>query len=84
MHPPLDRPHPDCGEAINALKTCHADNPFAKFFGECNDAKYALDACFRAEKEVKRKHNLEKARAFDKKFEALEAAEREMNNQPKK
>lgn len=39
-----------------------------KFFGSCNDAKAALDACFRAEKDHKRKQNLEKARADQKQF----------------
>lgn len=26
---------------------CHEENPYAKFFGACNDHKVALDWCFR-------------------------------------
>ncbi len=68
MHPPLDRPHPECGECIIALKKCHADNQYAKFWGACNDAKAELDWCFRQEKENKRKLNFDKAQAFDRAF----------------
>mmetsp|Transcript_28999 Transcript_28999/g.79575 ORF Transcript_28999/g.79575 Transcript_28999/m.79575 type:complete len:100 (-) Transcript_28999:202-501(-) len=50
MHPPLDRPHPDCQDVILALKACHA-NPWKKFTGGCNQAKFALDHCFKQEKE---------------------------------
>jgi COX assembly protein 2 len=49
MHPPLDRPHPDCQDVINALKACHKDI-WKKFTGGCNDSKRALDICFAAEK----------------------------------
>ena len=62
MHPPLDRPHPHCQAVITALRTCHAENPLSKLVGVCNDEKWALDACFKAEKEVKRKENHEKAK----------------------
>lgn len=31
----------------------------------CNDAKAAMDACFKLEKDEKRRANLAKARAFD-------------------
>jgi COX assembly mitochondrial protein 2 len=50
MHPPLDRPHPDCMEIIQALKSCHVNNTISKYFGVCNDTKFALDKCFKAEK----------------------------------
>lgn len=50
MHPPLDRPHPDCQEEIRALKDCHADG-WKKYFGRCNDLKLALDRCLKREKE---------------------------------
>ena len=47
---------------------CHESNPWAKFFGECNDAKAALDKCFREEKEDRRRENLEKAREFEERW----------------
>ena len=50
MHPPLDRPHPDCEDVIRALKECHLDT-WKKFTGGCNSIKRALDHCFKLEKE---------------------------------
>ena len=50
MHPPLDRPHPDCQGVIDALKKCHNENSKV-FFWRCNKAKYALDNCFKLEKQ---------------------------------
>jgi COX assembly protein 2 len=49
MHPPLDRPHPDCEEIIQTLKACHLDY-FKKFTGGCNDFKVNLDKCLKKEK----------------------------------
>ena len=49
MHPPLDRPHPDCQSEINDLHHCHATTSKMKFWG-CNEVKYALDRCLREEK----------------------------------
>uniref|UniRef100_A0A7S3DN66 COX assembly mitochondrial protein n=1 Tax=Entomoneis paludosa TaxID=265537 RepID=A0A7S3DN66_9STRA len=49
MHPPLDRPHPDCQDVIKALKACHKDT-WKKYTGGCNEAKVALDQCFGREK----------------------------------
>uniref|UniRef100_A0A7R9WFT0 COX assembly mitochondrial protein n=1 Tax=Pseudictyota dubia TaxID=2749911 RepID=A0A7R9WFT0_9STRA len=49
MHPPLDRPHPDCHEEIDALRTCQATNSKLKFWA-CNEIKFAMDKCLRAEK----------------------------------
>ena len=39
-------------ELSRGLKA-HRDHPVAKFWGVCNDAKYALDRCFRAEKALR-------------------------------
>ena len=50
MHPPLDRPHPDCGEVIAALKQCHATSGLYKYAGACNDIKNQVDQCLRHEK----------------------------------
>lgn len=49
MHPPLDRPHPDCENEIKALKECHGDS-WKKFTGGCSDIKTILDKCLKAEK----------------------------------
>mmetsp|Transcript_11200 Transcript_11200/g.23613 ORF Transcript_11200/g.23613 Transcript_11200/m.23613 type:complete len:108 (-) Transcript_11200:515-838(-) len=49
MHPPLDRPHPDCQTEINALQTCHATTSKLKFWA-CNDVKFQLDKCLKEEK----------------------------------
>lgn len=51
MHPPLDRPHPLCQDEIDALKKCHATQSKFKFW-ECNEFKFSLDKCFKAEKNV--------------------------------
>lgn len=69
MHPPLERPHPDCQDVIKALVTCHEEYKFGKWLGACNQFKAELDWCLRAEKELKRDANLIKARDFDRKFE---------------
>jgi COX assembly protein 2 len=50
MHPPLDRPHPDCQEEIRALQECHSTRSFWNVWA-CNEFKYAMDKCFRAEKQ---------------------------------
>ena len=49
MHPPLDRPHPDCQEQIEALRHCHDTRSIFKIWA-CNDIKVQLDMCFRREK----------------------------------
>jgi len=50
MHPPLDRPHPECQQQIEALQTCHATTSKLKFWG-CNEVKFALDRCLKEEKQ---------------------------------
>jgi COX assembly protein 2 len=49
MHPPLDRPHPDCQGEIEALRHCHATESKLKFWA-CNELKHTLDVCFKEEK----------------------------------
>ena len=49
MHPPLDRPHPDCQDSIDELRNCHETNSKFKFWA-CNEIKARLDACFKEEK----------------------------------
>jgi COX assembly mitochondrial protein 2 len=50
MHPPLDRPHPDCQVEIEALRHCHATESKLKFWA-CNEIKWTLDQCFKLEKQ---------------------------------
>jgi COX assembly mitochondrial protein 2 len=69
MHPPLSRPHPSCQDVIVALRACHEENSFAKFFGACNSQKKSLDECFLKEKKDKQAANGAKARASRAKFE---------------
>ena len=41
-------------QTIEALVRCHSDRPVAKFWGACNEQKWALDACLREEKAINR------------------------------
>lgn len=34
-------------QVIDALLSCHRQHPLAKFWGACNEEKWALDKCFR-------------------------------------
>ena len=71
MHPPLFKPHPRCEEVVQALVACHEKHPVAKFFGECNEFKVALDRCFVEEKEERRRANMRAARAERERYEEL-------------
>lgn len=63
MHPLLTvKEHPHCAEAILALQQCHAEHPWQKFVGVCNEAKRKLDSCFREEKRIKSALNRERAK----------------------
>jgi len=64
MHPLLtELNNAMCVEQIRALKKCHADvGFFGKLTGACNEQKKLLDLCFRAQKKVKVKANLDAAR----------------------
>jgi hypothetical protein len=55
MHPPLyPSLHPLCSEAMEALVECHRTHPVAKWWGACNDFKWALSHCLAEEKKVLR------------------------------
>ncbi len=41
-------------QEIEALIKCHQEHPYAKFWGQCNQVKWELDACFRQEKALNR------------------------------
>lgn len=59
MHPSLAR-HlhgEECREIIEQLHSCHANHPYKKFFGACNDLKRALNRCLQKEYEVRRKQS---------------------------
>mmetsp|Transcript_813 Transcript_813/g.982 ORF Transcript_813/g.982 Transcript_813/m.982 type:complete len:117 (-) Transcript_813:165-515(-) len=49
MHPPLDRPHPDCHDAIDQLRDCQGSRSFFNITA-CNGYKAAMDNCFKMEK----------------------------------
>jgi len=57
MHPPLFKAHPLCKPEVDSLVKCHTENPYAKFFGVCNEAKACMDLCFREEKVLRKKLN---------------------------
>ena len=71
MHPPLDRPHPDCQAEIERLLECHRSFPIRKFVGACNEFKTNLDHCFKVEKRRMRKENFRKAQAFREKMRGV-------------
>ncbi|BFZ19570.1 hypothetical protein BsWGS_22609 [Bradybaena similaris] len=59
MHPDLS-PHlhsEECNALIAALQKCHADNPYKKFIGACNEAERAMSRCIKREREMKRDAN---------------------------
>lgn len=59
-------------QVIEALKECHKQNPIAKFWGVCNEQKWALDRCLREEKKIKIQQNkLKKLQREEKKRERL-------------
>jgi len=63
MHPPLipDK-HPICKEYIEALVQCHKEHNISKWWGGCNDAKFALSKCLAEEKKVMRAERQERAK----------------------
>lgn len=70
MHPPLDRPHPDCQSQINNLQNCHATTSKFKFWG-CNEVKFALDQCLKEEK-------INLLKEMNKDYEAKRSAEEDV------
>ena len=69
MHPPLFRPHPKCSDFVDMLVKCHQENSFGKFFGACNEVKAEMDRCFKAEKEEKRRANMQRSREVEERFQ---------------
>ena len=64
MHPNLaDHLHSEeCRKVIEQLRKCHAEHPYRKFLGACNDFKRALNDCLYKEYKESQKANLEQAR----------------------
>ena len=64
MHPNLaDHLHSEeCRKVIRELQKCHAEHPYRKFLGACNDLKRALNACLQKEYQERQTTNLEEAR----------------------
>jgi len=74
MHPPLDRPHPDCEDIVQSLKSCH-DDGWKKYVGACNDIKVKMDQCFREEKKrLLQELNAELPKKRDKQEEIIRNA----------
>lgn len=70
MHPTLSlHNNPLCVDKILAFKQCHEDVGYwGRLTGACNEQKYLLEKCFKAQKKVIRKGLLEKARAERQRF----------------
>lgn len=77
MHPNLaTHLHGDeCREIISQLYKCHADKPYRKFFGACNDFKRALNRCLQKEYEIKR------AKSFQQSVERKERYQKMMQEE---
>ena len=70
MHPTLSlHNNPLCVDKILAFKQCHEDVGYwGRLTGACNEQKYLLEKCFKAQKKVIRKGLLEKAREERQRF----------------
>lgn len=71
MHPSL-APHlhgEECRQIIEQLHKCHAENPYRKFFGACNEVRRALDRCLQKEYQVRQKKNYQTAHEREKRIQ---------------
>uniref|UniRef100_A0A7S1BDD3 COX assembly mitochondrial protein n=1 Tax=Corethron hystrix TaxID=216773 RepID=A0A7S1BDD3_9STRA len=59
MHPPLHKVDGACKDVVLALESCHANFPYRKYVGACNNQKALLDICFRADKKERQSRGLE-------------------------
>jgi len=66
MHPPLTlSKHPLCAELVQKLKRCHEVQPwYKKWTGICNQQKWELDKCLKAQKLFKAKINRERGEKY--------------------
>ena len=58
----------ECRKIIEQLHRCHAEHPFRKFFGVCNDLKRALNRCLQKEYEERQRTNFESAKKFKERY----------------
>uniref|UniRef100_A0A0D9VH60 COX assembly mitochondrial protein n=1 Tax=Leersia perrieri TaxID=77586 RepID=A0A0D9VH60_9ORYZ len=63
------------------FQKCHLDHPVKKFFGECTSLKIKLDRCFRQEKALKRKANIEESKKFKEQLLAYKREIAETNQE---
>jgi len=47
----------ECNKLIREFKECHKNFPFRKFLGICNEVKFSMDRCLKAELEANRAKN---------------------------
>jgi len=52
----------ECNQLVREFKECHKNNPYLKFTGVCNEIKFAMDKCLKAELEANRAKNRTKRR----------------------
>jgi len=63
-----------CNQLVREFKECHNNNPYLKFTGVCNDIKFAMDKCLKAELEANRAKNRMKRREKHKKSDVDDLA----------
>lgn len=61
----------ECREIIAQLYNCHAENPYRKFIGACNDFKRALNRCLQKEYEVKQKESFQASIERKKRYQKM-------------
>ena len=73
MHPNLapSLHSEECQKVIEALQKCHADHPYKKFLGACNDLKRALDSCLYREYKQTQKKNLQRSIDIKQKYQRM-------------
>ena len=60
----IESEHPACAHLIRQYLSCSKTAPLLCkiFYGQCTTEKYQLDACFREEKAVRTKKNIQKSK----------------------
>lgn len=73
----------ECNQLIRLLQNCHADHPFAKFVGICNDEDAYMLRCLKKERIGRRALNRQKSDEMKKRWRmnAQRAKEKEAQQQ---